>query len=306
MGTPLRIGAALAALALLAAVPLVAGDYALAFMINLVSFVVLSTAWALFSGTTRYISLATSAFFGIGAYAMALFGEALPYPLALAVAAGAGIIIALVVGLSTLRLSGIHFTIFTFGLSELIRQVTIWCETTYAQSVGRYIFLDISQAAIYWRLLALAAVLFALGARLMAGRAGLALRTIGADETVARHCGIDTTRAKVLTFALSAAFMALTGAIMAPRWTYIDPSIAFKPEISFQVLIMALLGGAGRLWGPVLGVVPMLLLSELLQTRLPSHYIILLGLCFMAIVYFIPDGLAGLLGRMTRRRERAA
>src|SRR6185437_15570755 len=153
----------------------------------------------------------------------------------------------------------------------------------------------------YWRLLGLAAALFALGAVLLAGRTGLALRTIGADETVARHCGIDTTRAKVLTFALSAGFMALTGAIMAPRWTYIDPNIAFKPEISFQVLIMALLGGAGRLWGPALGVVPMLLLSELLQTRFPSYVLILLGLCFMAIVYFIPQGLAGLFDRLWRR-----
>ena len=66
---------------------------------------------------------------------------------------------------------------------------------------------------------------------------------------MARHCGIDTTLAKVALFAISATFMTLIGAIMAPRWTYIEPSIAFNPMISFQVVIMALLGGAHRLWG---------------------------------------------------------
>uniref|UniRef100_UPI003F777B8E ABC transporter permease subunit n=2 Tax=Pseudomonadota TaxID=1224 RepID=UPI003F777B8E len=64
-------------------------------------------------------------------------------------------------------------------------------------------------------------------------RLGLALRAIGDDETVARHTGIDATRAKVALFALSTVFMTLTGAIMAPRWTYIDPAIAFNPVVSF-------------------------------------------------------------------------
>ena len=73
------------------------------------------------------------------------------------------------------------------------------------------------------------------------------MRAIGDDETVARHSGIDTTRAKVALFVLSTVFMTLAGAIMAPRWTYIDPAIAFNPVISFTVLFMALLGGVHRL-----------------------------------------------------------
>ena len=64
--------------------------------------------------------------------------------------------------------------------------------------------------------------------------------------------------------------MTLVGAIMAPRWTYIDPAIAFNPMISFQVVIMALLGGAHRLCGPLLGVVPLMLLFELLSARFPE------------------------------------
>jgi branched-chain amino acid transport system permease protein len=97
------------------------------------------------------------------------------------------------------------------------------------------------------------------------------LRVIGEDETVAKHCGVNTTFAKVALFAISATVMTLVGAIMAPRWTYIEPSIAFNSMISFQVLIMALLGGAHRLWGPVLGAVPLTLLFELLSARFPKY-----------------------------------
>ena len=95
-------------------------------------------------GPTRYISLATVAFFGIGAYTVGVLGEAA------AVAAGAGgrgrvgAAVALVVGLSTLRLSGMYFVIFTFGLAELVRQLVTWYEVNIHRSVGRYIFVDIT------------------------------------------------------------------------------------------------------------------------------------------------------------------
>jgi branched-chain amino acid transport system permease protein len=100
---------------------------------------------------------------------------------------------------------------------------------------------------------------------------------------------------------MSAAFMTLTGAVMAPRWTYIDPAIAFNPLISFQVVIMALFGGPGRLAGPLLGVVPLVLLFESLTTNFPNYFSILLGLTFIAIVYVLPGGVAGLIsGPRTR------
>ena len=110
---------------------------------------------------------------------------------------------------------------------------------------------------------------------------------------VARHAGIDTTKAKLATFALSALFMTLTGAVMAPRWTYIDPAIAFNPMLSFEVVIMALFGGAGVLLGPILGVVPFVLLFEFLSANFPNYFSILLGLVFLAIVYALPQGVVG-------------
>src|SRR5258706_8475541 len=130
--------------------PFVANDYYLGLAINIAEYAVLATAWALFSGPTRYISLATAAFFGIGAYTMAVLWEELPEPAVVGVAALIGIAVPLLVGVSTLRLPGVYFVIFTFGLAELIHQLVSWYETNYTHTVGRYIYLDITQAQIFW------------------------------------------------------------------------------------------------------------------------------------------------------------
>ena len=308
MTLPVRIllwcgGLALAAC--LITYPLYANGYYLALGISVLYFTILATAWAMFSGPTRYISLATVAFFGLGAYTAAVLGETMSWPIVLLAAAGLGALTAAITGLSTLRLSGIYFVIFSFGLAELIRQLVIWYEVNIHKSVGRYLFSAVTQDILYWQLLGLAALVFLVGWLLGRSRYGLALRAIGADETAASHSGIDATRVKLGVFMLSATFMTMTGAVMAPRWTYIDPAIAFNPTISFQVVIMALLGGAGSLFGPVLGVIPLVLLFEVLTATLPNHFSIVLGIIFVLIVMVLPNGVIGLLG-VGRRRVPAA
>lgn len=287
-----------AGLAACALLPFFGSGYAMSMAINLLIFTVLATAWALFSGPTGYVSLATVAFFGLGVYVAAVFGEAWPWPAVLATAALTALAVALLVGLATLRLRGVYFVIFTFGLAELIRQVVTWYEANHSGSVGRYLFLDIEQKHIVWQLTALAALVYLGGWLVKRSRVGLALRMIGDDEMVARHCGVHTTFARLLVFGISAMFMALAGAIVAPRWTYIDPTIAFNPVVSFQVLIMALLGGAARLHGPVLGVIPLVLLFEFLSANFPNYFSILLGCTFLVIVYLAPRGIVGLMDRL--------
>ncbi|MCA0319778.1 MAG: branched-chain amino acid ABC transporter permease [Proteobacteria bacterium] len=291
--------------ALLAPLPAVAGSYWMALLVNILMYSVLATAWALFSGPTHYVSLATAAFFGLGAYTMAFLGEKLPLPLVYPAAALIGAVVATVVGLSTLRLSGVYFVIFTFGLAELVRQLVTWGEAKFGGTVGRFVFIDVNQQGIFWMLLGLLALVLLVGYAIQRSRLGWALRAIGEDETVARHSGIDTTVSKVAVFVVSATFMTVVGAVMAPRWTYIDPSIAFNPIISFQVLIMALLGGAARLYGPILGVVPLAILFEILQANFPNSFSILLGLTFLVIVYFVPNGVVGLIDQGRDKIARA-
>jgi branched-chain amino acid transport system permease protein len=89
--------------------------------------------------------------------------------------------------------------------------------------------------------------------------------------------------------------MTLAGAILAPRWSYMDATVAFNPHTSFLTVIMALLGGATSVWGPMLGVVPLVLISDYLSVTVPNYFSVVLGLALLGIVFFIPNGLIGLL-----------
>lgn len=296
---------ALAALAFVIAalLPLFDTGYWLALGVSLVMYAVLATSWALFSGPTHYISLATAAFFGTGMYVVGAGIEMLPFPVLVLIAAAAGAVLAALVGLTTMRISGVYFVIFTLGLAELIRQVVTWVQTTMGSSSGLYVLTEITESMIYWQLMLLLAAVYLVGWRINRSRLGLALRVIGNDETVAAHVGINTAKAKVILFVISGTVASVTGALLAPRWTYVEPTIAFSPMLSFQVVIMALLGGSHRLWGPLCGVIPFMLAWELISAQFPNQTTLLLGVAFLSIVYLIPNGVVGLLETHLKRRR---
>ncbi|MCM8745265.1 branched-chain amino acid ABC transporter ATP-binding protein/permease [Thermomicrobium sp. CFH 73360] len=292
-------------LLLTALVPFAGNDFYIALGLSILLNAVLATAWGLFAGPTKYISLATAAFFGVGAYTVGLFYERVPmialYPLAALI----GAVLAVFVGLTTLRIQGMYFTIFTFGLAELIRQLMTWYQRSVTGSVGVYIITDITARQIYWSLTALLALTLFGGWLLARSRYGLALLMIGEDELAARHSGVRTTAVKVVVLALTSAIMAVTGAIVAPRWTYLDPNIAFNPTLSFMPAVIALLGGMQRFWGPLVGAVPLVFLFDQLNARFPTTYTFILGVLFMMIVFAIPDGILGLLPKLQQLRRAA-
>jgi branched-chain amino acid transport system permease protein len=284
--------------------PLLDSGVWLSLGVDLAMYTVLATAWTLFSGPTHYISLATAAFFGLGMYVVGGGVELLPFPVLVLLAAIVGAALSAIIGLATLRISGVYFVIFTLGLAELIRQIVTWVQTTMGRSSGLYVLTNITEPMIYWQLLALAALVYLIGWWIGRSRLGFALRIIGNDEVVAVHSGIDTARAKVLLFIISGAIASITGAILAPRWTYIEPTIAFSPMISFLVVIMALLGGAHRLWGPLVGVIPFYMLWDLISAHFPNQTMLVMGVAFLLIVYLIPNGVAGLIEKSTHRLKR--
>ncbi len=284
-----------------ALIPFVSSGYPLSLAISIAMYTALATAWLLFSGPTNYIALSTAAFFGIGMYVVAGGIEILPYPVLILLAAVAGGALAAIVGLATLRVSGVYFVIFSLGLAELVRQVMTWLQHVLGTMSGLYVLVDRSEPLYYWQLLIVTAVIFLVGWWIGRSRLGFALRIIGNDELVAVHCGINTARAKVILFVISSTFTAIVGALVAPRWSYVEPGVAFSPFMSFQVVIMALLGGVHRLWGPLLGVIPFVLLWELIAVNFPSQTTLLLGICFLLIVYVIPSGITGLVEDALRR-----
>ena len=298
----------IAALVALLLVPYFANTYWLSLAINILMYTALATGWAFFSGPTRYVSLAASAFFGIGAYSIAVLAPDYSYPVALLAAAAIALVLSAFVGLATLRLSGMYFVIFTFGLASLVSAAVTWWEFNVARKAGWHLFLSITTTHIYYQLLALCIAIIALWMVRDRSRMGFALTTLGADETVARQVGINTVGLKIGTFVVSCVVMALAGAILAPRFSYMDATVAFNPTVSFLTVIMALLGGATSVWGPMLGVIPLVLISDYLSVTLPNHFSVVLGLVLLGIVFFIPDGIIGLLrsGRGAIRTHRLA
>ena len=282
------------------AAPWLVSNYQRSLLLAILADVTLAVSWAFFSGPSRYLSLATGAFFGAGAYTTAVVGTRLAWPLPVLAGAAVGAAMALAVGMLALRLRGPYFAVFTFGLAELAKHALIWYETSVTGTVGRLLLAPPGATTLYYTVLALAALALGTSHALRRSRWGYALIGIGEDEERALTLGIDTTRVKVGTFALSAAFMGAVGAAMAPRWTYLDPQV-FSPLVSFQTVIMALVGGAKSVGGPVVGAVFLGLASELFLLRFRYVYMLALGLTLIAVVLLFPSGLAGL----GRRRARA-
>lgn len=299
----LRGGAIILAVLAISALPLLANGYWLSIAVTIMMYTALATSWSLFSGPTHYIALSTGAFYGIGGYLVATgmsdFGSSFWSMMALAPVVAA--LLAGAIGIATLRLSGVYFVIFTLGLAEMIRNLVSWVQNNFLGSKGLYVLTELEERHIYWMLLAVTLAVFLFGWRLGRSRMGFALRILGNDEEVARHVGIDTARTKVLLFMTTGFFAALVGAIVAPRYYYIEPNVVFSPELSFLVVIMALLGGTRRLYGPLLGVIPFTLLWEVVSASFPSATTMVLGLTFLLIVYLIPDGVTGLIAKLGKR-----
>jgi branched-chain amino acid transport system permease protein len=263
-------------------------------------YIVLTMSWVMFSGPTGYISLAPAAFFGVGIYTSAILGKALSLPIVIGIAALASFCLALLVGALTLRLRGIYFVMFTFGLVELILNFVLWWEVNITGTTGRVVPV-VDNTTVYYLMLIIFLILLLTVYLIRRSKFGLALQSIGQDEDAAAHAGVNVTLVKVITFAISAIFMGAAGAVMATRWTYIDPKIAFNPLLSFMPVLMAIFGGMGQLYGPIIGATIFTYLEQFLITRFPYYYMLIFGIILLSAILYLPDGLVGLIQRLWQR-----
>ncbi len=290
-------------LILLATLPLYGSAYNVILITAILMYIILTVSWAFFSGPTGYVSLAPAAFFGVGIYTTAILGKTLPL---LAVVAAAGLItfiLALLVGLITLRLRGIYFAIFTFGLVVLIKELLLFWEVVITRTRGRFVVL-VDNNTIYYVILGIFVLLLLTTYLIRRSKFGLAMQSIGENEEAAAHMGVNVTLVKIITFAISAIFMGAAGAIMATRWTYIDPYVAFNPLFSFLPVLMAIFGGIGQFYGPILGAAIFAYLEELLLTKFPYYYMLTFGIILVVVILYLPDGLVGLIQRLRQRRQK--
>jgi branched-chain amino acid transport system permease protein len=283
-------------LAVLATLPLYTPAYAVVILTDFLMYIILTVSWVIFSGYTGYISLASAAFFGVGIYISAVLGKTLPLPVVIGIGGLASFCVALITGAVTLRLRGIYFAIFTFGLVLLIQRFLLWLEMSIMGTRGRFVIV-VSNNTIYLVMLGIFVAALLTAYFIQRSKFGLALQSIGANEEAAAHTGINVTRVKIITFAISASFMGAAGAIMATRWTYIDPYIAFSPLFSFMPVLMAIFGGMGQLYGPIIGAAIFTGLQEFLITQFPYYYMLIFGIILVVVILYLPNGVVGLIQR---------
>lgn len=280
--------------------------YYLSFLRNVLMWIALSISWHFFSGYTKYISLGSAAFFGIGLYftakylQLSIVGDfpVLPLPVIVLLAGLVTFALALVIGLVTLRLRGIYFAILTFSVSIVVSNVILWWEITITGTRGTYFPLFDTQTA-YYAIFACTIVTLLLTTLLRRSKFGLALKMIGECEEAAVHVGVNASLYKTLGFAISAMLMGLMGGCFATRLSgYVNTDMAFEPLYNFMPAVNTLLGGMGTVYGPIIGSITVSLLSEYLRVTLTHYFLIILGLILIAIVIFMPDGIMGIVEKI--------
>lgn len=270
----------------------------------ILQFVVLATAWNILGGYAGYVNFGTSAFFGLGVYiAIGLFKAfGAPMVVQIAGAAAAGAVLGFGVGLLTLRMQGIFFSIATIAVTIIIETcITNW---TF---VGGAAGIQLQRPAVtapfdsYVKMLffvqaGLVVIAVALARYIQGSWIGRGLQALRDDELAAECTGVPTLRLKLVACCLSGALMAAAGAPSAMYLQFANPESAFNLNYSVSALAMALIGGTAHWLGPILGAILLGVTQQLLTVTISSEVnVLILGLMLVLFVVGAPAGLIGLL-----------
>lgn len=287
-------------------------------------FATLGLAWNIIGGYCGQFALGNAVFFGIGAYTatvMSIHWRITPWIGMLAgalIAAG----VALAIGIPCFRLRGHYFAIATIAVGEIVSTIAINWDLV-GGAVGLYVplirgaslweeFINLefhrSKLPYYYIALAMLAVALFVCYRIERSRLGIYLRAIKADQEGAESIGIDSRQYKLIAFGISAAMTAAVGTFFAQYVLFIDPFTVLPVMLSIMVALMAVLGGVGTLWGPVLGAAVLVPLSE--STRVffagaggaaRAVDLLVYGALIVIIAVFQPTGLMGLIAKLGRK-----
>ncbi len=263
-------------------------------------------------GWTGLLNLGHAAFFGVGAYGVALLETRLGWPFWPALLAGclAAMALGLLVGLIGLRTRGNYFAIFTAAIGVMIATVfTNWQDLTGGNigivniappSIGRYALDDdVAKYYLVVAALALAILICTLVRRSLVGRTFLA---IADNESLARATGIDVARTKLVAFVLSTFLAGFAGGIFAMYQGNLDPGSSGL-DITFEQLLYLVIGGIGTIAGPLLGTIVLVAVSELLQ-GIQQYRFLIFGPLLVLLVIFFPRGIVGVFDRLVAPRLR--
>jgi branched-chain amino acid transport system permease protein len=297
------IGAACVLLVI--ALPFFASDYLVGFFFNMFVFIAVAYGWNLISGYTGYLSFGQISFFGLGAYTMAVTVFRFHWPWPAGVLGGAVLAVALAapLGWVMLRLRGPYFALGMLGFVQVLSMVSSAASSITGGGEGLYLPPTASLRSLYYAAAATVAGGVATIWAVERSAFGLRLQAIREDELAAEAMGVDTTRVKLAAFMISAVFPAVAGGLYAWRLSYIDPASAFPGQYEMQTILMTIFGGAGTVWGPLLGGVALSVMGEVIWARFAEIHLLLFGSLIILVLLFMPEGMIPLVRRLVARRR---
>jgi len=273
-------------------------------------FIVLATAWNILGGYAGYVNFGSGAFFAVGAYTSVGLFKAFgaPLPVLIIVAALVTGTLGFAIGVMTLRLRGIFFSIATVAIAVICETVVVnWSFVGGSRGMAVLTPLPLAFAS-YNRLLFVvmsAIALLAVGAAryIEISRIGRGLRAIRDSEQAAESVGVPTLRLKVLAASISGALMGLAGAPFALYMSFIEPTSAFSLNYAVSALAMPIIGGTATWIGPVIGALLLGTTQQIVTVTVSSELnVLVIGLLLVGFVVLAPHGILGLLsGRRAAR-----
>src|SRR5437764_10329195 len=305
------IGAALFLAAALLMTQVIGNQYPFFACYVILQFIVLAVAWSILGGYAGYVNFGTSAFVGVGVYTAVFLFKAFGAPLAVQIAAAAavGALMGFALGLLTLRMQGIFFSIATIALTTVLEtSITNWryvgaaAGTQMQRPTVIEPFNNYVQMLFFVQTL-LVVLAVAISRYIQNSWIGRGLQALKDDELAAECTGVPTLRLKVLACVISGALMCAAGAPAAMYLQYADPSSAFNLNYSVTVLAMSLIGGTAHWMGPVVGAILPGVAQQLLAVTISSEVnVLVLGIMLVLFVVAAPEGLLGLARRLVRYR----
>jgi branched-chain amino acid transport system permease protein len=301
----LRWGIPVVCVIALAALPLTGNDVLIQYGIDALLFATLAQAWNILGGFTGYVSFGNSSFYGLGTYGTAIAMAQLHWPFGVGLALGAFLAVACAVlfGIPILRLRGHYFAIATLGLSATLAAIIANLDIS-GKNIGLILPLTRADNAFYEEALLLLIAATATAAWIARSRFGAALLAIREDEDAALVMGINTTLYKIAALALSAFFTSIAGGIHAYWITFVDPAGAFDLTLNVRMVIMAMFGGPGTVFGPLIGAFTLSAVYDVLASSISTAAALLFGLVIVLAVIFMPRGLWDLAGGFRREGAR--
>jgi len=289
-------------------------NYMISTLVTCFVFSALGVCWNLIGGYGAQISWCHAAFVAIGAYTGMIcynsFGLSplLSMPIGMLIA----FVISTIIGNMTFRLRGTYFSIATIAFAEIVRVLLIYFEPITGGSLGAYVtysgqnpfnLIFSNDTPFYYIMLAALTIIVFITSRFEKSKIGYSLRAIKGDEDAAFSLGIKTFRVKLNAFQLSAVMTSAIGTLYAFFLTFIEPKGISGLDLSVKIGVVAIVGGVGTLWGPVLGAFIIIPLIELAGTMLGQSGAtqLLYGLALVLVVMFKPDGVISLFNRKAKQ-----